>query len=293
MINTFLKYKMKHYKDKKFTINDIDKSQKILFSIFTRYGDTIINLIIIKEFILKYHTKKYLILCPEQMLPYVKKILPNIKVIGLNKRNIFKFLEVTKLLKKEKFDIGFNPWSNGLDSCYFISFCKKFLCYKKFTKPKIVNHYNIVRKYLKLPEKNWSIHNISLKKEYKHILICPESTDKYRSISKETTTKLIKQLKEKYNNAHFTIASIDMNYKIKEHSYFHLKKTKESSENFLNIIENVDLTVCVDSGPLHIMIGLNKDTIAIFNSTNKETVINTHSRIKVFQKNSMLKVDLW
>ena len=127
MINYYLKYKTRKISSIPPSIEDIKVSGKILFSIFTRYGDTIIDLMIIKEFVKKYPNKDYLIICPKQMEPYVKEFLPNLKCKAFNKRNLFELAKVIKLLKNERFDIGFNPWSNGLDSCYFISFCKKFL----------------------------------------------------------------------------------------------------------------------------------------------------------------------
>ena len=67
----------------------LNNSNKILFSIFTRYGDTIIDLVVIKEFINFYPDKKYLILCPRQMKPYVNELLPNIECLTVNKRNLY------------------------------------------------------------------------------------------------------------------------------------------------------------------------------------------------------------
>ena len=48
MINSYLKHKTKEIKYTPPNIEDIKNSNKILFSIFTRYGDTIIDLVIIK-----------------------------------------------------------------------------------------------------------------------------------------------------------------------------------------------------------------------------------------------------
>ena len=146
MINYYLKYKTRKIFSIPPSIEDIKVSGKILFSIFTRYGDTIIDLMIIKEFVKKYPNKDYLIICPKQMEPYVKEFLPNLKCKAFNKRNLFEMAKVIRLLKSESFDIGFNPWSNGLDSCYFISFCKKFLFYKDFERPSNINHYQVVRR---------------------------------------------------------------------------------------------------------------------------------------------------
>ena len=156
--------------------------KKILFCLFTRFGDTIIDLVIIKEFIEEYPDKDYLILCPKQMRPYVNEIIPNVRCMAINKRNLFELLKIDLVLKKWRPDIGFNPWSNGLDSCFFISYCKKFLFYKDFLKPQTINHYQVVRRYLNLKEKEWKIVNLVSKGNYKNILICPQSTDNERSI---------------------------------------------------------------------------------------------------------------
>lgn len=280
---------MRNYKNNTFSKKDIEKSKKILFTIFTRYGDTIIDLIIIKEFIEKYNNKKYLLLCPKQMVPYAKIFLPNVKSIGFNKRNIFDFIRINLLLKKAQFDIGFNPWSNGLDSCYLISFCKKFLCYRSFVKSKPVNHYEIVRMYFHLPLKRWYKNNFKLKDYYKNILICPNSTDKERSLSKEETNELVKILKELYKNTHFTIASPNEQYMIENINYIKLEKTNKSSVEFLKCIKSIDLAICVDSGPLHIITNLKKDVIGIFNTTQEEYVINTNTKINTIYKNNLIE----
>ena len=157
MINYFLRFKTKDIDDKALELESIQQANKILFSLFTRYGDTIIDLAIIQEFIKKYPDKNYLVLCPKQMKPYVNELLPGIKCIAINKRNLFDMLKVNLKLKKWRPDVGFNPWSNGLDSCYFLTYCKKYLCYKDFDRPSLINHYQVVRRYLQLPEKEWRI----------------------------------------------------------------------------------------------------------------------------------------
>ena len=212
MINFFLKQKTKKIVSFPPSLDDIKDSKKILFSIFTRYGDTIIDLVVIKEFIEYYPKKEYLILCPRQMRPYISEFLPTIECIAFNKRNLFEMFKVSKLLKKRMFDIGFNPWSNGLDSCYFISYCDKFLFYKDFYKPNIINHYQVVRRYLKLPEKDWAINELILKESYKKILICPQSTDTKRNISSDHLNRLIIDFISIYNHPEITIASMDKSH---------------------------------------------------------------------------------
>ena len=51
MINTFLNFKTKNIVSQSFDLEEIQSANKVLFSLFTRYGDTIIDLVIIKEFI--------------------------------------------------------------------------------------------------------------------------------------------------------------------------------------------------------------------------------------------------
>jgi len=62
MINSFLRFKTKYVDSQSSKLKDIQKANKVLFSLFTRYGDTIIDLVVIKEFIEYYPDKEYLIL---------------------------------------------------------------------------------------------------------------------------------------------------------------------------------------------------------------------------------------
>ena len=277
MINYFLKHKTKKITSSPPDIDDIKQSSKILFSIFTRYGDTIIDLVVIKEFIECYPEKEYLILCPRQMKPYVSEFLPTIECIAFNKRNLFEMLKVDKLLKKRMFDIGFNPWS-GLD--YFISYCDKFLFYKDFEnayKPSIINIYQVVRRYLKLPEKDWVINELILKESYQKILICPQTTNTNKNLPGEQLDRLILDFNKMYNQPEITIASMDKSDFRDGCNKFILEKTAHSSEQFIDLIKKNTLIVCPDSGPLHIALALKKDLLAIFRITAPDIVINSGS----------------
>ena len=277
MINYYLRYKTRKISSIPPSIEDIKVSGKILFSIFTRYGDTIIDLMIIKEFVKKYPNKDYLIICPKQMEPYVKEFLPNLKCKAFNKRNLFELAKVIKLLKNERFDIGFNPWSNGLDSCYFISFCKKFLFYKDFDRPSNINHYQVVRRYLQLPEKRWKVNDLSLQENYTKILICPHSTDPNRNLPIEKMNQIIFELQNTNNQPEIVIASMDKSYFRDDCQTFIFKKSDHSSKKFLKLMRESSLVVCSDSGPLHIALALKKDLLAFMISTDPEIVINTGS----------------
>jgi len=281
LINIFLRYKTKNINNNQPTLSHIRQADKVLFALFTRYGDTIIDLVVIQEFIEKYPDKEYLILCPRQMRPYIDELLPDINCIALNKRNFIDMLKVNQYLKKWRPDIGFNPWSNGLDSCYFLTYCKSFLCYKHFSRPDIINHYQVVRRYLQLPEEKWKINKLDLKESYQNILICPQSTDPSRAISSVKLDELIFNLNSKYQNLKITIASMDKAYFRDECHHFLFRKSTSSSQQFIDLVKQSDLVISSDSGPLHIALALNQDVLAFFYVTNPEIVIKSNSFLKI------------
>lgn len=282
MINWFFQYKANKMINHEINISDIQNSKKILFCLFTRFGDTIIDLVIIKEFIEEYPDKDYLILCPKQMRPYVNEIIPNVRCMAINKRNLFELLKIDLVLKKWRPDIGFNPWSNGLDSCFFISYCKKFLFYKDFLKPQTINHYQVVRRYLNLKEKEWKIVNLVSKGNYKNILICPQSTDNERSILSDQLDKIISEVESDFDSPDITIASMRLEYLRDNVNSFVFKKNAISSQNFIKLVKGSDLIICADSAPLHIASALKKHVFAVFNSTKPEVVINSGDKLTIY-----------
>jgi len=282
VINSFLTYKIKNKKDQDLSLEDIQKAEKVLFSLFTRYGDTIIDLVVIKEFVEKYPTKDYLILCPKQMKPYSDEFLPKIKCIGINKRNYLDMIKLNFYLKKWSPDIGFNPWSFGVESSFFLSYCKIFQFYRNFNKPQSVNHYDVVRKYFRLPKKIWKIKNQIMDLEFKKVLICPESTDNERSISIDQIAKIIDDFKLNIDDSILTIASINSKYHHSNCNNFYFKKTEKSSRNFIILVQESDLIISADSAPLHVAHALNKNVMAVFNSTSPELVINSGSKVTFY-----------
>ena len=281
MINYFLKIKTRQVQSVPPSLKNIQESKKVLFSIFTRYGDTVIDLVVIKEFIELYPDKEYLIICPKQMKPYVNEILPLIECFAFNKRNPIELVKAIKLLKKRIFDIGFNPWSNGLDSSFYLTFCNKFLFYKDFDKPKVINHYQVVRRYLKLPEKDWNINKLNLKNHYTKILICPQSSDTRRSIPNEQLDKLIIDFNSLYNKPEITIASMDDSFFRVGCKSIKFEKKAKASRLFLELMNQSTLIVSSDSGPLHIALALRKDLIAFMTSTEPRDVINSGASLVI------------
>jgi len=284
LINWFLRQKTSNIDSRLLQLVEVQQANKVLFSLFTRYGDTIINLMVIKEFIEQYPDKEYLILCPRQMKPYVNELLPKLHCLALNKRNLFDMMRAHRLLKKWNPEIGFNPWSNGLDSCYFLTYCKRFQCYKDFLRPEVINHYEVIRNYFLLPKKAWKIKQLNLKKNYKKILICPQSTDSNRSISNIQLDGLINNINDKYRNPEIIIAAMDKLYFQDSCSQFLFKKTAQSSLQFINLVKDSGMIIAADSGPLHIALALKKDTQAHFYSTNPKYVVNCGSILDIVLK---------
>ncbi len=58
MINFFLKRKTRNLIDFSPSFQDVKDSSTVLFSLFTRYGDTIIDLVVIKEFVEQFPNKE-------------------------------------------------------------------------------------------------------------------------------------------------------------------------------------------------------------------------------------------
>ena len=282
MINSLLRHKTKSLSSSPIKLRDIQNAKKVLFALFTRYGDTIIDLVVIQEFVQKYPSKDYLILCPKQMKPYLDELTPNLKCIGINKRNYLDMFKLNFFLKKWSPDIGFNPWSFGVEGSFFLSYCQKYQFYKDFNKPQVINHYEVVRKYLGLPEKIWKIIDSKLDLNYQRVLICPESSDSERSISIGQINKIINEIKYNLGNPLFTIASISPKYRQSNCNNFFFKKTNKSSRDFIKLVKDSDLVICCDSGPLHIAQALKKNILAVFTATNPEIVLNSGSKINLY-----------
>jgi hypothetical protein len=57
MINFLLRHKTKSLSSSAIKLKDIQNAKKVLFALFTRYGDTIIDLVVIQEFVESIHRK--------------------------------------------------------------------------------------------------------------------------------------------------------------------------------------------------------------------------------------------
>ena len=118
----------------------------------------------------------------------------------------FSLWRLTRSLKREPFEIGFNPWSHGLESEYFVSFASRFLPYGAFAGfPRTHNLYDRARSYLGLAAKPAALTG-KIPAQAKRILISPFSTDVRKSLNHDDLRKLIAWLGARYSEASMALA---------------------------------------------------------------------------------------
>lgn len=264
-------------------LSDIRNAASVLFSVFSRYGDSIIAYKVINEFITRYPGKRYIVITSNQNLPYAKAIIKaNVEIQSVNiRRNPFKFLKIVAMLKNSKIDLGLNPWSHGEDSEFFVTFAEKFLFYRKFTNhPKEYNLYARAREYLLLERCSPNIRNRPID-SVKNILLSPFSTDITKSLNSEDLNTLIRQISARFPAATITVASqkkemVSVSRRVER--FIFRKKCAESAK-FLSLLLSVDLFIGVDAGPLHLADAVGARAIGIFGPTAPETVLDRESGV--------------
>jgi ADP-heptose:LPS heptosyltransferase len=279
---------------------DILNASRVLFSVFERYGDSIIAFKIIKEFTDRYPNKKYILITTNQAFPYAETILASstVEMYHLNKRkNIIRLLNLISMLKKNPMDIGFNPFCHGADSKFFVTFARKFSFYSVFCSEKrlaegdlAINFYKRARGYLLLPEKSSVFKGVEIDGA-KNVLICPFSSEKRKNMDILSLKKLCSQIRKSYPQAQITIATMEeeKTQNLKELGFrnFIFKKNLAKSRDFLNLLEGIDLFFGVDSGPLHLATVLGIPSIGIFGPGAPEIVIDQGSKIVPIRSTKM------
>ncbi|MDD3466658.1 MAG: glycosyltransferase family 9 protein [Campylobacterales bacterium] len=284
----------KHIKDFELSTDDFKGSKKVLFAIFSRYGDFFGTLKVIGEFIGTYGDKQLLFLVPPQFECYVKYFFPASLCVCINKRNPFSILRALYQVKKFSPDIGLNPWCYGSESEFFISFAAKFSFFKKNRREKFANLENLYDKprvYFGLETKTWFYIDDKHEKKYTSILVCPESSDVTRTISHEKLSVVLKELKSVFSPNEIIVAAPRQYFK--DFDYGHkliLGRSVKSSNAFLSVMQNVDLVVSVDSGPLHLGYTLRKPLIGFFTKTPPEAVLDAGTKIKILRDNKFSNI---
>lgn len=267
----------------------LNKRYKVLFTVLSRYGDSITAFVIIDEFIKEKKIKNSTLITSKQLLPYAIRLVNADNIRYFNKKSIFSLLSNLIFIKKSNFEIGFNPHSFGDESAYLISFCKNFSIFKQNSETG--NLYNKNRVYLGL-EKKFIFDLPTPPSIVKSILICPETTEARKAFGREELKILIKQLQSRFDNPSITLAisSKKSKYFLEGFHYHFFKKSKASSEIFLELMQNSDLVVSVDSGPLHLAKALGKKTIAFFSCTAPEIIIDNFTHIIPIRSNKLSQI---
>lgn len=257
----------------------------IFFAVFTRYGDTLIDIEVIRELIAHHPHIKTLVFTPPQMVPYFKELLPMTKAIPLKKRNPISVSRGLMALGNKRFDIGYNPWSQGHESCYFISRCRHFSCFKTHPLPDIEdsNLYDRLRLYMSLPSRPWELKTFTLADEYQQILLCPQTTNPDKDLDIDLLNYIAETLKGRYPNATMTIAAMDTSFFIDGYDSYQFKKNATSSQRFIDLMKASDLVICADSAPMHLATIMDKDNVSFFFSTRPEVVMNSGARSIVME----------
>ncbi len=293
MLKPLLKKRVKNHAQMHcgITPHDIESAELILFSVFARYGDGIISFKIINEFISKYPKKRYTVLTTRQHLPYAKAIIKseNVTFLKVNKRNPWELYRTVTYLKKEHFDLGFNPWGHGDDSEFFLTYCKKFSFFKKIDSfSKTDNLYDRVRYYLHLPVQTPKVLREPKFASVNNILIAPISSDVTKNIDMVSLERLIGQLKQKFDNPAITV-SVPKGYEkmAKGVDQFVFSKSTKASSAYVRQMGDTDLFVGVDSGPLHLALALEVESIAVFGPTAPFTILDNNDCVKVVRDQSL------
>jgi ADP-heptose:LPS heptosyltransferase len=264
------------------TREEIEKSSKILFAIFARYGDAIVSFKVINEFISLYPDKVFFVLTSPQLSPYAKEILTGrVDLFYVNKRrNPIKLWRIIRKLKREKMDLGLNPLSLGIDSEFFITFTKRFSFFKKFSRhPVHYNLYDRVREYFLMPRKETNLKPAFLG-NVRNVTIAPSSTDIRKSLDRKDLESLIRQLRDRFSNLKITVAlPAEDRRRVEGVEKFVLGKAIRSSEAFLALVKSSDLFIGVDAGPLHLADALGVRAIGIFGPNAPETFLDRDSGI--------------
>ncbi|WP_461574365.1 glycosyltransferase family 9 protein [Sulfuricaulis sp.] len=264
------------------TRDEIEKSSKILFTVFSRYGDGIVSFKVINEFISLYPDKSFFILTSPQLSPYAKELITaKADLSYVNKRrNPIKLMKIIRKLKRENVDLGLNPLTFGTDAEFFISFAKRFSFFKGFSHhPVHYNLYDRVREYFLLPKKETTLKTFSLD-NVKNVIIAPSSTDIRKSLDRNDLTGLIRQLRDRFSQPNITVALPAEDWgKIEGVGKFLLDKSIRNSEEFLKLVKSTDLFIGVDAGPLHLADALGVRAIGIFGPNAPETFLDRDSGI--------------
>ena len=274
-------------------LGEIASAQQILFAIFARYGDSVIAFKSINRFISVYPGKDYIVITTHQALPYARALIGSpARLYGINKRrNPVKLTRLIRMLRRRPPDVGFNPWSHGLESNWLVSYCRRFHFFRSYDAANsALNHYEKLRQYMLLPAPSRRPPSM-LPRHVGRILLVPFSTDAERSLNRDEVEMLIRELRQCYPDAALTLAIMQAERGIVEDrlvdGVFVFGKTEARSEEFLSLLNRIDLFIGVDSGPLHLADALGLCCIAFFGPTTPQKVLDCDTRVVALDKSRL------
>ncbi len=262
------------------TPEDIIRAEKILFSVFSRYGDAVLSFKVISEFIDSHPGKKFFIVTSNQLHPYAERIFRGrAEIFGLNKKkNPVRLLKVKKRLKAEDIDMGFNPFSLGEDSEYFIGLTRNsypFRGVKEYTVT--TNLYKIVRDYLQMKSAGeGGLHKKLKLGEVTRVLIAPSSSNVLKSMAPELVEKLVREVRKSFGDPDITVALLEGDTMALPEGVlrFTFGKSAKKSKEFLSLLDTTELFIGVDAGPLHLADLLGIPSVGVFSMTSPETILD-------------------
>jgi hypothetical protein len=267
--------------------DDIALARSVLFAVFARYGDSVIAFKLIRSFVDAHPGKEYLLITTPQALHYAQALLgERIRCIGFDKhRDLIGLLRLRWLLRRKRFSLGFNPWSHGKESEYFISHAERFFPYGAFSHAagftRVSNLYDRARRYLGLPAPARRP-TPELPAYARHIVLSPFSTDVRKSLGRDQVAPLLKRLGARFPQAKITLALFPHELGRLdgvEVSRFLFGKSSARSRAFLALLQTADLFIGVDAGPLHLADALRIPSIGLFGPTAPETILDVDSGI--------------
>lgn len=273
------------YKKLNFAHNDFKTA---LIAIFTRYGDGIIAFKITKEFAMQNPNKDFLVVTTHALLPYAQEFFGK-NAIAVNKRNPFDLLRIIYTINKFNPDIGFNPWSFGDESKFFISLARNFVFFNEFKEwSKTDNLYNRAREYFNLPILSKHYEALTLPSNVKTIIFAPFSTDVTKTLNTKVIQKVLSKLVGIYPDAQIIICGLAKEItQIKWPHKFIFTRAAKTSYNFLTLLKGADLFVGVDAGPLHVAQAQGIFSIAIFGPTAPQTILDSYQNIIIWRNDKL------
>lgn len=280
----------------------LNETKRVLLSLFGRFGAICQALTIAREISRQHAHIEWLLICSPQLLPYCNAVLPNatdIRSVGRN--DPIGLFRANKAIKSFAPQLGLNPWGHGIDSEYFASQAAVYHQFNRFWREYHAdsattgdtnkgNFHNLLRSYFGATQVTASRNLATNFPQAKQIMVCPESSEAKRTLSPDLAGTLLQRIREKYgSDCQIWLAASDDRYRLLDGvaTFIPLKKSQRSSINFIRAINQSELVLAVDSGPMNIATALAIPTIAIFSSEAPERVIDFATPPLVLREASM------